>query len=107
MCQPYFGNEDYKLRILLRRSNSKNHYPKFRDKLLQAFPFVELAIIPKESSKIAFTKYEITNKLNDGTPVTDTDDFPDSTPAPASTPILFSNGGAEATDLSSLPELNS
>lgn len=102
MCGEYFGNEDFKLRILLKRSSTKNHYPKFRDKLLQAFPFVERMEVPKEASKLAFTKYELQNKLNDGTPKTETD-IEDAPVAPST---LFGGNPASSVDLSNSTDLN-
>jgi hypothetical protein len=105
MCSEFFGKEEYPLRLLLRRNSTKNHYPKFRDKLLQSYPFVEPAIVPKIASKIAFNKFEVSNKLNDGTPLTETDDIPDSVPAtPQSAAALF--GGGAPVDLSTSSDLN-
>ena len=102
MCSPFFGQQEYKLRLLLRRQSVTKHYPALRDKLLQAFPFVELMAIPKSASKIAFTKYEISKGLNSGTPSVATD-APAENLAPVDTNALFGTTGdvnlAEATEL--------
>ena len=102
MCQPFF-NTDVKLRLLLRRQSTTKHYPAFRDRLLQAFPFVELMAVPKEASKIAFTRYEISKGLNSGTPSVATD-APVEDAAPVDSASLF--GSAGTVDLASTPELN-
>lgn len=109
MCSQFFGDETQKIRILLRRQSAKKHYPAFRDKLLQAFPFVESMAVPKEASKIAFTKFEIEKKFNSAHVLTETDDIPDAAPtAPADPSSLFGGGipGTPTADLSSAPELN-
>jgi hypothetical protein len=106
MCKPFFDVEDHKLRILLRRRSEKSHFPVFRDKLLQAFPFVESMAVPKEASKIAFTRYELGKKFNDGTPVVDTDAPTDDATAPVDTASLFGGGAAAAADLSADQTMN-
>ena len=103
ICQPFFNSPEYKLRVLLRRQSATKHYPSFRDRLLQAFPFVELMAVPKASSKIAFTKYEISKGLNDGTPSVSTD-VPAEEQAPADPTTLF--GAPSETSLADTPGLN-
>lgn len=71
MCSEYFGKVPF--RILLKRQSKTKHFVTFRDKYVASYPFVESMLIPKEASKLAFTKYEINNGLDNPDPVTETD----------------------------------
>jgi hypothetical protein len=102
VCSSYLGKQETPLRILLRRQSATKHYPAFRDRLIQAFPFVELMAVPKEASKIGFTKYEIQKGLNSGVPSVDTD-VPAEAAAPVDPSTLF---GQPAADLSQDSTLN-
>ncbi len=94
MCGEFFGKSGHELRLLLRRQSAAKAFPTFRDKFLQDQIFVEQAIIPKASSKIAWMKYEITKGLDNATPAaTDTD--VNAQAAPVDVNALF--GGAPAT----------
>lgn len=105
MCAPHFGvnDEHHRLRVLLRRQSKAKHFPTFRDKLLQAFPTVELMSVPKEASRLAFTRYEIQKGLNSGTPAVEVDETAEEAAAPLDTAAMF---GASAPDLSADASLN-
>lgn len=63
------NNPKFKVRLLLKRQSEAKAFPSFRDKFITAFPFVEpMAGIPKEASKIAFTKYELEKNLHTSAP---------------------------------------
>ena len=66
--QPFFDKEDCMVRLLLVRQSKEKHYASFRTKYVRDNPFIELGIVPKASSALKFTKYELTQGLNDGTP---------------------------------------
>lgn len=105
MCSPFFGNQDYKLRILLRRQSAAKPFPTFRDRLIQAFPFVELGdLVSKEASKIAFTKYEISKKLNSDAPAEADEDTAAEAVVPKDAASLF---GAAKVDMSTDQAMNS
>jgi hypothetical protein len=56
-------------RLLLVRRSAASHYGTFRKRFVTSNPFWESMSIPAASSKLKFTKYEISKGLNDGTPV--------------------------------------
>lgn len=71
---PYVGKQDLPMRLLLVRQNTDKHYASFRGQFLDENPFLESMDIkrtndPKTNqSKVKFTKYELDNGLDDGTP---------------------------------------
>jgi hypothetical protein len=66
---PFLGKDDCAVRLLLVRQSKEKHYAQFRERFVRDNPFIELALIPKEQSKLKFTKYELDKGLNDGTPI--------------------------------------
>lgn len=66
---PFLDKEDCAVRLLLVRQSKEKHYAQFRERFVRDNPFIESAIIPKDQSKLKFTKYELDKGLNDGTPV--------------------------------------
>lgn len=93
MCGSAFNRDEMAMRILFRRQSPAKPYPAFRDRMLQMFPFVESMAIPKESSKLAFTKYEISKGLHLSTPVPGTD-APPTEQAPTEPNTLFGSAPA-------------
>jgi len=69
MVRPFVGNPAYKLRWKLIRQSKDKHFATLPGKYLVDSPMVELMDVPAEASKVKFTKWEIDNGLNDGTPV--------------------------------------
>lgn len=78
--KPFFGKTDpqYLMRLLLIRQSKEKHYPTLRKRFLEESPFLELMVIPKEESKVAFTPYEIREKLDSA------DEIPKESADPAS-----------------------
>lgn len=56
-------------RLLLVRQSTDKHFATFRGRYIEENQFWESMEVPKEASKLKFTPYEISMKLNDGTPV--------------------------------------
>ena len=80
--KPHFGTTP--LRVKLRRSSKTSHFPRIPFK--GDFPevWIESMQIPAASSKIAWSKWEIENGINDGTPTqADTEPKADATAAAA------------------------
>jgi hypothetical protein len=68
MLTPFFGNEEYKFRLKLRRQSKDKHFATLPDSYLDENPFWESMDISKEASKVKFSDYEIKEGLNDPTP---------------------------------------
>jgi len=103
MTSPFFNKAEHAVRVLLKRQSKAKAFPAFRDKFINEFPFVELMAVPKASSKLAFTKYEITNGFDSATEVGTTDATPQAAPEIAS---LFGDASAPTVDLSAALNLN-
>lgn len=65
---PFLDKEDCAVRLLLVRQSKEKHYATLRSRFVNDNPFIEPAVIPLTASKLKFTKYEMTNGFNDGTP---------------------------------------
>lgn len=91
--QPYLGNKELPMRLLLVRTNKDKHYAKMRDSYVEEAPFLEpMSIVydPKDAtknqSKLKFTPYEIREGLTNADPVSKdkaSDQTGDSAPATA------------------------
>lgn len=68
LMTPYFGKDEHAVRLLLVCQSATKKYADFRSRFVKDNPFIENALIPIESSKLAFTKHEISKGLNDATP---------------------------------------
>lgn len=66
-ASPFFGNKAYLLRVKLVRQSADKHFATIPGKFLVDNPWVELMEVP--TARVKFTKWEIDNKLNDGTPI--------------------------------------
>lgn len=66
MMEPFTGDNGKKMRLLLIRQSKAKHFPTFRRRFLESYPFIEPMEVP--ASKLKFSKFEIDNGLNDGTP---------------------------------------
>jgi hypothetical protein len=69
MATPFFGKAEYAMRVKLVRQSKEKHYGTIPGRFLKDNPWVELMEIPEAQSKVKFTKWEIDNGYNDGTPV--------------------------------------
>lgn len=67
MIKPFVGKTDQAFRVKLPRRSKKYAYPA----LPNFTPWVEPMTIPKESSKLKWSAWEITNGKNDPTPASD------------------------------------
>lgn len=77
---PFLDKDDLPMRLKLVRQSAEKHYATLPGaKFLSSYPFLESMSIPAEATKLKFSDYEIKNKLNDGTPVAQTQ--ADATPA--------------------------
>jgi len=103
MVTPFFNKAEFPLRVLLKRQSKAKAFPAFRDKFINEYPFVEMMVVPKAASKLAFTKYEITNGLDSDAEVGGTDSISQTTPEIAS---LFGDSNAPQVDLSAALNLN-
>jgi hypothetical protein len=95
LITPFLAQRDA-FRLLLVRQSADKHWPSFRGKYIEENPFWESMQIPAEASKLKFTAYEISQKLNDGTPVSkDNAKTADSKPAdtaPVTAQNVFGGG---------------
>lgn len=60
------GLNTMKVRVLFIRQSKAKHYPRLRSRFLDRQPFIEPMSIPKEQSKLVFSKYELDNGLDKG-----------------------------------------
>jgi len=65
--RPFVGDGGKRMRMIFVRSSRRKHYPRLRSRYLDSQPFMEPMDVPV--TKLAFSKYEVTNQLNHGTPV--------------------------------------
>lgn len=68
LLTPHFNSEETLRALFIRRSQAK-HFPALRRRFLDSQPFLESMKIPKEQSKLKFSKYEIEKGLDSGTPI--------------------------------------
>lgn len=62
------GKDDL-FRVVFVRTSGPKHYPKFRSKELDVYPFAEPMSVPAKDSKVVFTPYELKAKLDNPDPV--------------------------------------
>ncbi len=62
--QPFVGENGKKMRMIFVRQSAAKHYPKLRTKFLSGNPFIEPMTVPREASRLRFSKYEIEKGLN-------------------------------------------
>jgi hypothetical protein len=68
MMTPFVSTDGKKMRMMFVRQSKAKHYPSFRKRFLESYPFIEPMEVPV--SKLRFSKYEIDNNLNSGDTVT-------------------------------------
>jgi hypothetical protein len=98
--EPFLDNDDLAVRLLLRRQSKDKHYATFRERYVNNYPFIELASIPAEATKLVFTAYEIQQGFNSGDPVAKAAADATAEQAPTSVADMFkenSGAGAAAT----------
>lgn len=68
MVTPFLDKKEYALRLKLIRQSATKHFPTIPSRYIAENPYVELMDVPKESSKVKFSAWELQMKLNDPTP---------------------------------------
>lgn len=87
--KPWLGKQDPLFRLLLLRQSKEKHFPTLRKRFLTESPFWEPMFIPKDASKVAFTPYEIREKLDSNEVLQrDEADKKDNTPAKSAEEIF-------------------
>lgn len=69
MIQPYLDKDEYPMRWKLARQSKEKHYARVPDMYIKDNPFIEPMEVPEANTRVKWTKYELDNGLNDGTPV--------------------------------------
>lgn len=69
MIQPFLDDDKYPVRFKLARQSADKHYARIPDRFIKENPFIEPMSVPAAQSRVKWTPYEISNKLNDPTPV--------------------------------------
>lgn len=69
MITPFMNDPVYKLRLKLVRQSKEKHYATIPSKFLSDRPYVDLMQVPDEHTKVKFSDWEISNGLNDGKPI--------------------------------------
>lgn len=89
MASPFFGKEEHAMRMKLVRQSKEKHFARIPDRYLAENPWVELMTVPKESSRVKFTKWEIGQGLDDGTPISKEQSDEDVEKTPEDTENVF------------------
>ena len=71
LITPFLSNDALLVRLLLVKRKG-TEFPDFRQRFVKDNPFIEDGRIPLASSKLKFTKHEITKGLHDATPTAQT-----------------------------------
>ena len=69
LIAPYTGKDEFALRLKLIRQSKDKHYATIPGRFITDNPFVEPMEIPLENSRVKFTKWELDNGLDNGTPI--------------------------------------
>jgi hypothetical protein len=69
LMKPFLNQKEYAVRFRLARQSKDKHYPSIPERAIGDYPFIELMSVPQAQSKVKFSPYELTNKLDDGTPI--------------------------------------
>lgn len=69
MVEPFLGKPEHKLRIKLIRQSAVKHFATIPGRFLKDNPWVDMMEVPSKDSKVKFTKWEIDNGYDNGTPV--------------------------------------
>lgn len=66
MLTPHLSDTSKKLRGIFPRQSKAKHYPALRKKYLDSNPIFEPMTVPKEASKLRWSKFELQNGFNSG-----------------------------------------
>jgi hypothetical protein len=64
MMRPFIGDKNKRFRMLFIRQSAQKHFPALRKRYLNEQPFMEPMSVPKEQSKLKYSKWEIANNYN-------------------------------------------
>lgn len=69
LINPFVGSADNAVRFKLIRQSKDKHYASIPGKFISDNPFIELMTVPADQSRVKFTKYELEQGLDNGTPI--------------------------------------
>lgn len=69
LITPFVNNPEHAVRFKLIRQSKDKHFATIPGRYISDNPFIELMSVPADQSRVKFTKWELENGLNDGTPV--------------------------------------
>lgn len=69
LIQPFVNNPEYAVRFKLIRQSKDKHFATIPSRYLSEQPFIELMSVPKEQSRVQFSKWETDNGYDNGTPI--------------------------------------
>jgi hypothetical protein len=93
--KPFVGRRDLLFRLLLVAQNRDKPFASFRKRYLKDNPIWESMDVPREMSKLAFTKYELKEGLDKDQPLPPRDSADPKGPAgPVGTPTAPLNAGS-------------
>lgn len=91
LISPFVNDPQNAVRFKLVRQSKDKHYATIPSRYINENPFIELMSVPKEQSRVKFTKWELDNGLNDGTPVPSSSAEPKGESAGTTGAVLDSN----------------
>ncbi|RWZ86766.1 MAG: hypothetical protein EO766_13245 [Hydrotalea sp. AMD] len=91
LISPFVNDPQNAVRFKLVRQSKDKHYATIPSRYINENPFIELMSVPKEQSRVKFTKWELDNGLNDGTPVPSSAAEPKGESAGTTDAVLDSN----------------
>ena len=68
LVTPFVNTSENAIRLKLIRQSKDKHYATLPSRFIADNPFIELMSVPKEQSRLKFTKYELEQGLDNGTP---------------------------------------
>jgi len=81
MIAPYLDKNEHAVRFKLVRQSKEKHFSRVPGMFIKDNPFIEPMSVPQKDSRVKWTKYELAEGLNDGTPVSrDTADTTEDVP---------------------------
>lgn len=83
LVTPFVNSAENAVRLKLIRQSKEKHYATLPSRFIADNPFIELMTVPKEQSRVKFTKYELEQGLDNGTPVSSSSAENKETSAPA------------------------
>lgn len=69
MITPFLDKNEHAVRFKLARQSKDKHFARVPGMFIKDNPFIESMDVPQKDSRVKWTKYELKEGLNDGTPV--------------------------------------